>query len=296
MKVKEFQQFLLLNAGIAEHHSDWNWKEVSSPFARLYMVRAGAATIHLPSGVQKIEPGSLYLIPPFTLHGYECNGYLSLYYFHIYESLSSHNRILEEYDLPFRVEAGELECRLISRLLEINPDRDLHRYDPLSYDNNAFLQKNLRINLEVPFVKALETNGILSVLLSRFLAENSLKQHVSDGRIAKALNYIRKNIDEVINLDELAFHCCMSKDHFIRLFKKEIGETPARYVNSRKIEKVQLLLILTDYSVQNIAQMLSFNNLANFNRLFRQITGTTPSQYRTGSGSIRLTNTDSDYF
>lgn len=283
MNAKDSRQFILLNAGIAEHHSDWNWDNVSSPFARLYMVREGEATVHMPNGAQKVVPGYIYLIPPFTLHRYECDGYFSLYYFHIYENLSTPRRVLEEYNFPFGIEARELESMLIQRLLEINPNRELHKYDPSSYDNNDSLQSHLKKNLEMPYPASMETDGIINILISRFVASYSKKQDISDSRISKAVSYIRKNIDNEITIEELSSYCYMSKDHFIRLFKKEVGTTPLQYINLRKIEKAQLLLISTEFPVKNIAQALSFSNLSNFNRLFRQTTGTTPIRYRNRS-------------
>lgn len=41
--------FLMLHAGIAHHHGDWNWKDVKSPFARLYYVTEGAAQVVMPN-------------------------------------------------------------------------------------------------------------------------------------------------------------------------------------------------------------------------------------------------------
>ena len=59
---------LILNVGLAIHNADWNWKNVSSPFTRLYYVTEGTARIILPSGVQELLPNHLYLIPSFTTH------------------------------------------------------------------------------------------------------------------------------------------------------------------------------------------------------------------------------------
>lgn len=277
---KEDSRFILLNAGLSEHYADWNWENVSSPFARLYMVKEGNAKVYLPEGGKEVSPGSLYLIPPFTLHRYECDGYLSLYYFHVYENLASDIKILEEYNFPFRTEAGRLEESLVKRLLEINPGMELQRYDPSFYDNNSTLIRHIKRNQDSPYHVSLETNGILSQLISRFVSFAPRRYDIADNRINKTLAYIRENIDEEIGLDELAAQCCLSKDHFIRLFKKEMGSTPLRYLNLRKIEKAQLLLISTDMPIKNIARQLSFNNLSNFNRLFKQISGNTPESYR----------------
>ena len=78
----------------------------------------------------------------------------------------------------------------------------------------------------------------------------------------------------------LAAISCLSKDHFIRLFKKEVGNTPLQYINQKKIEKAQLILITEDIPVKNIAYLLAYEDHSYFNRLFKKITGVTPQQYR----------------
>ena len=85
----------------------------------------------------------------------------------------------------------------------------------------------------------------------------------------------------MIELGVLAEKSGLSKDHFIRLFKKETGDTPLRYIIRKKIEKAQLILITDDMSIKNVALNLAFEDYSYFNRLFKKITGVTPQEYRT---------------
>ena len=73
----------------------------------------------------------------------------------------------------------------------------------------------------------------------------------------------------------------MSKDHFIRVFKRETGETPNAYIAHRKQEKAELLLVTTDLPIKNIADTLGFEDHSYFNKLFKKLAGITPQQYRT---------------
>lgn len=58
----------ILNVGFARHDGDWNWKNVRSPFARLYLVTEGRAHIVMFNASYELTPGHLYLIPSFTTH------------------------------------------------------------------------------------------------------------------------------------------------------------------------------------------------------------------------------------
>jgi AraC-like DNA-binding protein len=277
---KRIPDLFLLNVGYAAHNADWNWKSVSSPFARIYCVDSGSAKLHMNDNVYELLPGNLYFVPPFNVHGYECTGLYKLYYIHIYENPRLAVRIMEQLDFPVGTVAENNDKALIERLLDINPGRELKKYNPSSYDNQPTLMKYLSLNNSAPYHYYLETRGILFQLLSRFLKEAKLKLKIKDNRILKSLLYIHQNIDRNITTEDLAQMSFITKDHYIRLFKKEAGYTPIGYIHRKKIEKAQLMLVTENLIVKEVAYRLSFENISYFNRIFKKLTGTTPLKYR----------------
>jgi transcriptional regulator len=271
---------LILNVGLAIHNADWNWRNVNSPFTRLYYVTEGAARILLPTGIQELKPDHLYLVPSFTTHSYLCDTHFVHYYLHIYEDHQSESSILEDFSFPTEIPAGDLEPPLIKRLCGINPTMQLPQSDPTSYDNNPTLIKNIIKNKQRTFCDKVESRGIVYQLMARFLKDAQPKAEINDDRIQKVLSYIRKNIYKTIDIDSLAAISCLSKDHFIRLFKKEVNNTPLQYINQKKIEKAQLILITDSMPVKNISYLLAYEDHSYFNRLFKKLTGVTPQQYR----------------
>ncbi|MDR3140767.1 MAG: AraC family transcriptional regulator [Tannerellaceae bacterium] len=267
--------FTLLNAACKIHHADWNWKNVNSPFARLYVVKNGVAKVIMPDGIHIIQPGYLYLIPSFITHGYESDSTFTHYYFHIYNEYD----FFDLHSFPFEIEACELDSLLVNRLLAINPNMELKRSDPRSYDNTQLLAKRLSDG-SPNLVASMETKGILSQLLSRFLYKAQPKNNISEIRIIKALQYIHEHIYEDITINEVARYCNLNSDHFTRIFKKEMAITPLFYINKRKIEKAQLMLALNRKTVKEIAYELSFNNMTHFNKLFNKMVGVSPKTYR----------------
>ena len=141
--------------------------------------------------------------------------------------------------------------------------------------------QNLLKNKQRTLSEKVESRGIVDQLLARFLQRAQIKMVLKDNRIEEAIHYIRKHINETIELGVLAEKSGLSKDHFIRLFKKETGDTPLRYIIRKKIEKAQLILITDDMSIKNVALNLAFEDYSYFNRLFKKITGVTPQEYRT---------------
>lgn len=261
---------LVLNIGLAVHNADWNWKNVNSPFTRLYYVTEGSAQIELPDGIYTLSPKHMYFIPAFTIHTNICKSNFVHYYLHIYEDHYSDNDWLDHWKFPVEIEATDLDLALFKRLCEINPHMTLQKSDPTTYDNNPTLMQNLIKNRQRAFCDKVESRGIVFQLLSRFIKQGQSKIEMEDNRIAKTVLYIRKHLNEAIELEKLAEISCLSKDHFIRLFKKELGTTPLQYINQKKIEKAQLLLITEELAVKEIAFQLAFDDYSYFNRLFKK--------------------------
>ena len=280
MEKQEELKLILLNVGFAEHHADWNWEKISSPFFRIYLIAEGQATVIINNIKYLLLPGKLYLIPPYTTHTDRNDCFFSIFYIHIYEDLRNNISMFDQMLFPVQINASYLDELLIKRLHEINPLSNLKKYDPSSYDNPVNLMQSIVENTHVPISTQIETNGILFQLFSKFLFLAQQRDINKDTRILKVLNYIYKNIDTKISIKELSSLCYMSDDHFIRLFKKELKTTPINYINKKKIEKSQLMLLIKNIAIKDIAYSLSFENVSYFNRIFKQNIGKTPNEYK----------------
>ena len=100
---KESLNLVLLNAGRAVHEGDWNFRNIKSPFFRMYLVDEGEASMTVEGVEQRLTPGHLYLIPPFSLHNYSCDRHFSLYYLHVSEKHTDTTRIFEQFRFPLEV-------------------------------------------------------------------------------------------------------------------------------------------------------------------------------------------------
>lgn len=275
-------QLMLLNVGHAHLLANWNWREVSSPFARLYYVSAGHARLHIYNKVYLLRPGHLYLIPPFARHDDECSGRFSLYYVHFYELPGRHLDVFSRFDFPVQIASRHIDGQLVRRLLQLNPGRHLHQIDPRLYDNMPTFARYVAANRELPLHAAVETQGILQQLLARFIEQGERRHPQCDERISRCITYIHTHTHTAISIRQLANVACLSEDYLTRLFRTEMGTTPVHYVNARKMERAQLMLITTELPIGEIALELAIDNVSYFNRLFRRFTGKTPGEYREG--------------
>ncbi|UJF29590.1 AraC family transcriptional regulator [Kaistella sp. 97-N-M2] len=101
-----------------------------------------------------------------------------------------------------------------------------------------------------------------------------------DDRMKIVYDYIQNNFSEKISLEEVSKVALMSPVSFNRFIKKRTNKTFVNYVNDVRIGYSARYLVEKDLSISEVAFRCGFNNIANFNRIFKSIKGVTPSKYR----------------
>lgn len=271
---------MLLNVGRAQHNADWNWKDVSSPFIRIYYVLEGEATIHLTEHNIRLLPRHLYFIPAYTIHSYECHGLFVHYYLHVYEGFKNEMNLQEVYELPIEVEGSEVAAQLFEHLCNRLPEARLPHSDPNSYDTSAQTSDYVQRYRDMALWEKMELRGAMLMIMSHFIRQAKPRVWTQDERMKRVLEYVHSHISDNINIEQLADVACITKPYFIRLFKHEFGFPPVQYINRKKVERAQLLLFTTDKAVKEVAFILGFSDQNYFIRLFHKLTGITPREYR----------------
>lgn len=115
-------------------------------------------------------------------------------------------------------------------------------------------------------------------LLSTYTVD--LDTFEDDDKMKLVYEFIQKSFSEKITLDEVSQVASMSPVSFNRFIKKRTGKTFINYLNNIRVGYAARWLIEKDLSISEIAFKSGFNNIANFNRIFKSIKNATPSQYR----------------
>lgn len=110
----------------------------------------------------------------------------------------------------------------------------------------------------------------------------------SDSRLAFVVKFIREHLHEPLNIDLLSKKACMSQTHFFRCFKNELGISPVDFINAERIKFAQTLLRNPSRSITDVCYASGFNNVTYFNKLFKRLTGQTPSEFRQQPGQTSL--------
>ena len=98
--------------------------------------------------------------------------------------------------------------------------------------------------------------------------------------IQQLVSYINNHISEGVSLKVLSNMFHMNPNYISQYFKNETGMNYSAYLLMLRINKAKNLLMNSDRSVAEVAQMTGFKDYRLFSRTFKQETGLTPSQYR----------------
>jgi len=109
----------------------------------------------------------------------------------------------------------------------------------------------------------------------------------NSDKIKLVYDFVQANYSKKITLTEVSELINMSNVSFNRFIKKRTGKTFVDYVNEVRIGYAARLLLEKDLSISEIAFLCGFNNIANFNRIFKRNKGRTPTQYRQELSGIR---------
>ncbi|WNJ17295.1 AraC family transcriptional regulator [Pontibacter sp. G13] len=99
-------------------------------------------------------------------------------------------------------------------------------------------------------------------------------------RLSIAKGHIHAHLDEPLDLDTLSQVACLSKYHFIRLFKEVYEQTPRQYLIARRLERASSLLIHSSKTFHEICHEVGLKDSSSFGRLFKRNFGATPQIYR----------------
>ena len=99
-------------------------------------------------------------------------------------------------------------------------------------------------------------------------------------RLNIAKDYLYSNYNQNITLDELADHACLSVNHLLRTFKQAFGVSPHQFLIQLRLQRAQLLLKSTDYSITEVVGLVGFECPSSFIRLFKTHYKITPLKYR----------------
>ena len=129
-------------------------------------------------------------------------------------------------------------------------------------------------------------------LCANLLIPNCLRSNLSYSPLAALELYVKntisKNYMDELRLPELASMAGMSPSAFSRFFKLHTGRNISEYIIDLRLGYAARMLVDTAKSISEIGFDCGFNNLSNFNRIFKKKKGCSPSEFRENYHKTRI--------
>lgn len=249
-------QIKILEHGLLYGDTKWNYKDVVSPFNRLYFMIKGECCIENQEYHHNLIPENVYLIPAGTKYNYIGKRKFIKLYFHF-----------ELQRLP-GIDVFQSLGRAMSMPCAIAQTERL-----ISYLESGTLGDQL-------FFK-----GALNEILGQFylkMKEEGVAQMDLSGyyRQKESLYYIEKNLSAQLKIEDMAKEMHVSYYSLSRNFKRDTGIGIKEYLEEMLLKKAKHLLLTTDLQLQEIAGELQFCDPFYFSRFFRKYENVSPREYR----------------
>ena len=261
----------------------WNYKNVISPFSRLWLILGGRAVVSHHGREFVLRPGQLHLVPAFTVHDCWCPKSLDHYHLHFTAGLPTGIELFSLLDCEYQIDPPADALALLKRLESIYPDRKIPCSDPSREEYKRVHGFTEHAKHQSDALDVFEAKGALTLLVSEFLKSSHTHEGVH-ARVAHQFltvqEFIHTSMHGKISLGDLARVAGLNPTYFSDRFARVIGIRPLEYVMRRRIERAQYLLLTSRAPVKEVAAAVGVPDPAYFSRVFARFCKTSPSGYR----------------
>lgn len=229
----------------------------------IYVMIDGEVNYILPDDTYELSSGTFILINPFTIHK-------KMSKTDVYTTflINFNPNILKKY---FTDEALK---KILSPFSSI----------PYGRLGSAALEKICRLaqRIEKTKDKVMIAMSIAEILhlLEKSEPLKSTHPHTEETLDNAVYEYVANNLDKKITLDTLSAELYMSKQALLSQFQKNYGTSPMYFANRVKMNFAHSMLLYPEFSIERISKYCGFNSLSYFSKVFKDVFGETPSEYR----------------
>ncbi|WP_070041904.1 AraC family transcriptional regulator [Robinsoniella peoriensis] len=252
--------FHVIRAGCSYFDEDFEIiRDNNYPYYTVHFVFDGCGIFHISKKEHLLKKGDAFIIFPGEAHDYSNYSHSSLGLLWIELSGSNckelFSYLLSNNQYVFKNVSTEKSGQQLLDILEyLSPPVTINKYE-LSSKIYTFIMYLLDLMTGIP-------------------TKNT------PALIVKALTYIDENFTGQIQIRDIADNLHISHTYLTKLFQKNVGVTPVKYINMKRIEYACYLLQNTDLSCESISDKTGIYDNAYFHKMFKSVKGMTPVQYK----------------
>lgn len=249
-------------------------------FFEFVYVEKGFAAHMLNNTISVLLPGDLFGLRPGDFHGYY-NVHDTIIYNCLFQKEALSDCLHEVKSLPGIMDILNDSCpsRNVRIQLEVSQRHEMSN-----------LLKNMQhecTHHETGWETKLKAHLMeLLVLASR--GYESMRRKISEieykntENILSTIKYIEENFSKNIKIKELSDMAGLNRDYYTKVFKTLCGVTPSEFILYIRISKSVELIMRTGLLISQVSGMVGFDDPNYFARIFKKVTGMTPTDCRSG--------------
>ena len=262
-------------------HRQYNFlleQDHAHDYIEMYYVFSGACSIHVGGQAVQLQKGDYIILAPGCSH-----------------HIDSHRK--ENFILDLSVRGSSFENLFRQQLSYTSVLSSFYRKIIYDHADLNYILFHTRGDEEIKMALkniAMETNLhdtyneilyiswaniIFSLLLRKYYEDVETDPPLENNDFSRVLKYISDHYDTV-TLDDLSERFHYSKPHICNMIKENTGRTLTALVNAQKLTHAEMLLETTDFSMEEIAELIGFSSVDYFIRLFHRTYGITPGKFR----------------
>lgn len=244
-------------AAYANLDTTWRNQNVCHPCNQLYFVKKGIGYHCCGSKVFTLKAGHIYLVPAGFTYDYYTDSCMEKLYFSIYVNTMEHydlfSNLEDIYEIPF-------EDNEYDKLKECVESEDYYRFMEM---------------------KMILYRSLIRMAKAHHFGPAPAKHYSQNVKMI--MEQIKRNPSITCNIESLAEKMFLSPSKLRRSFQAETGITIGKYIDDMVFQKAKRMLSMENIPISKISQELGFCDQFYFSRRFKQLFGTTPSEYRNKS-------------
>ncbi len=253
-------------------------------FVEIVLITGGTGLQATPYGDVQLHPGAFFIMQPGVWHGYfDCD-----------------TMLVNVCAVDIRLFDSELawmrQNAVLHNLLWENAMTPDHERIPISYFSSGQIMRFNKAIFALQEIESKETPqarvhqiGRLTTFLAEvadcFSANSSIagsenKPTILSDVVEKTLLLFSENLAHDWSISDLSAQFGLTTPYYIRLFKREMGESPHSYLSALRARRAAQLLLHSESSINCIGSDVGWEDPGYFSRRFRHHFGVSPSEYR----------------
>ena len=241
----------------------------------LYLIKSGSCSMAVDNHIISCKENDLILLLPNVVHSFYLENELPCEFYHIHFSSEALSKIsLEEHSSINLMHYLLFCCTSVHKQQATSEMKTIICSIIKLYQSSQSLLDAANANLHLVhlILLILETYGEVSI--------TQIPAKAQSNYISFALNYIEKNYMNKLVIDDIATKLNISSRYLSKIFSQYMHISLGKYINIYRINQAIEIMSTTKLTFTEIAGMIGLKDSQHFSKLFFNIIGTTPSQYR----------------